>query len=99
MHIKMLSQEAADGLVRRSIYRRGLDFDLVASIREFRHAFALAPGMYLDVYSHIRLGEHVSRCCRASLQLILYALVVFHGCQKLFLAPDQGAAADKIVCT
>ena len=99
MHMKMLGQEFADGFVRRSIDRRSLDFDLVASVRELRHAFALAPGMYLDVYSHKVLGEHVTRCCRASLQLFLHALVIFHGRQEFFLAPDQGAATDKIVCT
>ena len=97
--MKMFGQEFADGFVRRPIYRRSLDFDLVASVRELRYAFALAPGMYLDVYSHKVLGEHVSRCCRASLQLFLHALVVFHGRQEFFLTPDQGAAADKIVCT
>ena len=99
MHMKMFGQEFADGFVRRSIYRRSLDFDLVAPVREFHNAFALAPGMYLDVYSHKVLGEHISRCSRASLQLFLHALVIFHGRQKFFLASDQGAAADEIVCT
>ncbi len=95
----MVCQEFTDGFVRRPIYRRSLDFDLVAPVREFTHAFALAPGMYLDIYSHKVLGEHVSRCRRASFQLFLHALVIFHGRQELFLAPNQGAATDKIVCT
>ena len=97
--MKMFGQEFADGFVRRSIYRRSLDFDLVAPVREFHNAFALAPGMYLDVYSHRQLGQNVSLGNRASHQLFLHALVVFHGRQKLFLAPNQGSAANKIVCT
>ena len=97
--MKMLGKEFADGLVRRSIDRRSLDLHLVAPVRKFRDAFAFAPGMYLDVYSHRELGKHVSRCCRTSLQLFLHALVVFHGRQQVFLTLDERTATDKIVCT
>ena len=97
--MKMLGQEFADGLVRRTIHWRSLYLHLVAPVRELRHAFAFAPGMYLDVYLHGVLGKHVSRCCRTSLQLFLHALVIFHGCEQVFLALDKRTATDKIVCT
>lgn len=97
--MKMFGQEFTDGFVRRPIYRRSLDFDLVAPVREFYNAFALAPGMYLDVYSHKVLGEHVSRCRRTSLQLFLHTLVVFHGRKQVFLALDERATTNEIVCT
>ena len=97
--MKVFCQEFADGLVRRSIHRWGLDFHLVTAVGEFYHAFAFAPGMYLDVYLHGVLGKHVSRCCRTSLQLFLHALVIFHGCEQVFLALDKRTATDKIVCT
>ena len=95
----MFCQEFTNGLIRGPIYRRSLDLDLVAPVRKFNHAFAFTPGMHLDIYSHRQLGQNVSLGNRASHQLFLHALVVFHGRQKLFLAPNQGSAANKIVCT
>ena len=53
--MKVFCQEFADGLVRRSIHRWGLDFHLVTAVGEFYHAFAFAPGVHLDIYFH-RLG-------------------------------------------
>ena len=99
MHMEMFRQEFANGLVCCAIYWRGLYLDLVASVRKLRYAFALAPGMHLDVYFHRQLGKYVSRGCRAGLQFFLHTLVIFHGRKQVFLTLDEGAATDEIVCT
>lgn len=53
MHVEVLCDEFANGLVRGAIDRRGFDFDFVAPVGLRRYAFAFAACMYLDVDFHV----------------------------------------------
>ncbi len=57
MHLEVLCEQFADGLVRGAFHGGRLHFDLEASVGLRGHAFALAPRMYLDVDAHARRGR------------------------------------------